>query len=163
MLYWSTYDQFLPCMIEFSPPNVMHVKLWRFIATLRNGTLWELVQGQHRFLLGFFVFNTCTCTIIQNWTSSHKNLGELLWIIYKTYSAILQNVNFIRNTIPCKANRRTRGGSWWWSNGTLSYSGDRRPPSGMFPWRRRRKSASNRRTPPDQVRPPSAVIFLCEE
>lgn len=156
MLYWSTYDQ-------FSPPNVMHVKLWCFIATLRNGTLWELVQGQHRFLLGFFVFNTCTCTIIQNWTSSHKNLGELLWIIYKTYSAILQNVNFIRNTVPCKANRRTRGGSWWWSNGTPSYSGDRRPPSGMFPWRRRRKSASNKRTPPDQVRPPSAVTFLCEE
>lgn len=130
---------------------------------------WEMVhcgnwsKASTGFLLGFFVFNTCTCTIIQNWTSSHKNLGELLWIIYKTYSAILQNVNFIRNTVPCKANRRTRGGSWWWSNGTPSYSGDRRPPSGMFPWRRRRKSASNRRTPPDQVTPPSAMTFLCEE
>lgn len=139
----------------------MHVKLWRFIATLRNGTLWELVQGQHRFLLGFFVFNTCT--IIQNWTSSHKSLKRTSLDNLQNVQCNSANVNFIRNTLPCKANRRTRGGSWWWSNGTPSYSGDRRPPSGMFPWRRRRKSASNRRTPPDQVTPPSAMTFLCEE
>lgn len=92
----------------------------------------------------------------KSWRTSLDNLQNV-------QCTILQNVNFIRNTVPCKANRRTRGGSWWWSNGTPSYSGDRRPPSGMFPWRRRRKSASNRRTPPDQVTPPSAVTFLCEE
>lgn len=97
-----------------------------------------------------------------SWTTSHKSLRELIWIIYTIYSAILQNMNYIRNTVPCKVSRQIRGGSWWWSSGTLSYNGDRSPPSGMFPGKRRRRSASNRRTPPDQAMPPSAVTFLCE-